>query len=566
MDMAIKRPKFRLPLFSKIGKIIICLVLAFVFTYVKPKHEAEAVLAPIAAAAWTYVIQPMLIAIAIEEAKKIGIKFIDKTQAKKHATEIVEKAKAYLKDSDIKRTLDKNGKKVKFTVASGVIALLTFLWGEYADKHEDTCANKTANGTCFSGSGGTFGEGDTVPNPIPPVDGYVLGKIQGEYANSHPLYNTAIQINLVPYNNDQLYARSIDFFKKSINVVITPIAFGQRSKVEFYLKTTGELLKTNYVAGGTVIDLIAYQQQHTQENVFRFIYAYYFDSNHDYISDSTYYHTKLFQSETSMNGAYSRPMTYYEGYRNGSESSNYPGFIVTDFNPNNSTAYINYLVAPNEGMRGAIKLYTNYLVELVNNNKTYVFADGMHVQDNTKYLKYPSDYPEDLNSLVTVLGRLGVVVNDIDIELDLSDIEGLDLISLDDDDSLPNLRIEDKTDGVIVIDPDDLIPVINPKYELTDEKQNIINQIVIEINNGGIGGGGGSVAPIDGGLIAYVRNSYDYAVSAVQTGVDGLQKVTSGFIGITAIAGSVFAFMPEEMSIYIIGAFLITIGLWVVKR
>lgn len=74
------------------------------------------------------------------------------------------------------------------------------------------------------------------------------------------------------------------------------------------------------------------------------------------------------------------------------------------------------------------------------------------------------------------------------------------------------------------------------------------------------------IEPIDTSILQYIRNSYDYAVSAVQTGVDGLQKVTTGFVGLTTIAGSVFAFMPTEMTVFITGAFLVVIGLWVVKR
>lgn len=74
------------------------------------------------------------------------------------------------------------------------------------------------------------------------------------------------------------------------------------------------------------------------------------------------------------------------------------------------------------------------------------------------------------------------------------------------------------------------------------------------------------VTPIDTSLLQYIRNSYDYAVNAVQTGVHGLQTVTSGFLGITTLVGSVFAFMPTEVVVFITGAFLVTIGLWVVKR
>lgn len=74
------------------------------------------------------------------------------------------------------------------------------------------------------------------------------------------------------------------------------------------------------------------------------------------------------------------------------------------------------------------------------------------------------------------------------------------------------------------------------------------------------------VDPIDMGILDYIRNSYNYAVTAVQTGVHGLETVTKGFVGITALAGSVFGFLPPEITNYILGAFLISIGLWVVKK
>lgn len=559
-----KRPRFPSALFGKIGKVIICLVLAFVFTYAKPKQEVEAGWPIVAAVLWDYVVYPMLISIAIEEGKKLGIKFIDKIQAKKHAKEIIDKAKGKIKDTDIKQTLDKNSKKIKFTVSAGVIALITFLWGEYIDDHKTT-----KGGTDYSGAGRSFGDiddGRTIEH------GYVLEKIDGEYQSSHPLYNTQVHINVVPYNNDQFYARSVDFFKKAFNIVITPIPFAQRSKVEFKLMTNNEVIKTLYVKGGSTVDLLAYFQQYPNQNStgFEYAFAYMFDNDHDFLlaHNNIISNDKVYVTEVGNHYASLYRINNQNNYyaTNDAGYGMYPSGILVHNVTYNRNSTIAMVRESTPAMRNMVRLYMTYLTNLANANRTFVYADGLHVEDNVKYIKYPGDIPEDLNSLVTVLNRIGVTVNNKDIEYDLSDIQGLDTLDLTNDEHLPQLQIEQKTDNLIVIDENDLIPIVNPPYELTKEKEDIINQIIIEINNGGVPGGGGTVQPIDQGLIAYVRNSYDYATNAITTGVQGIQSLTTGLVGMSALIGSVFAYLPPEILTFVGSAFIITAGLWVFKK
>lgn len=75
-------------------------------------------------------------------------------------------------------------------------------------------------------------------------------------------------------------------------------------------------------------------------------------------------------------------------------------------------------------------------------------------------------------------------------------------------------------------------------------------------------GGGG----FDGGLIAYIRDSYNYATSVVSTGVNGLRSIVASTTGLMTLFGSFYSVLPSEMTTLIVSAMAISIGLWVFKK
>lgn len=74
------------------------------------------------------------------------------------------------------------------------------------------------------------------------------------------------------------------------------------------------------------------------------------------------------------------------------------------------------------------------------------------------------------------------------------------------------------------------------------------------------------VKDIDYGIIDYIKNSYDYATTAISTAVKGLESIGSSVIALGTFVGSVFVFLPPEMTIFIMSAFALACGLWVIKK
>lgn len=78
--------------------------------------------------------------------------------------------------------------------------------------------------------------------------------------------------------------------------------------------------------------------------------------------------------------------------------------------------------------------------------------------------------------------------------------------------------------------------------------------------------GNSPVDDFDGGIVEYIRNSYNYATSVVSTGVNGLKSIVTGTSGLVTLMGSTFAFLPPELLTFMIGGFAIALGLWVFKK
>lgn len=104
--------------------------------------------------------------------------------------------------------------------------------------------------------------------------------------------------------------------------------------------------------------------------------------------------------------------------------------------------------------------------------------------------------------------------------------------------------------------------------------QDIESGLVI---NGGNGNGmqcvdNGVVVPCndiekpDGSLLAYIKNSYEYATGLLETSVNGLKSLASGAVGITTLYRTFFGWLPGEITVLMTSGLAIMIGLRVFRK
>lgn len=74
------------------------------------------------------------------------------------------------------------------------------------------------------------------------------------------------------------------------------------------------------------------------------------------------------------------------------------------------------------------------------------------------------------------------------------------------------------------------------------------------------------IEAIDGGLLAYVRDSYNYASSAVKTAVDGLESIATGSAGLVALYSEIFDWLPDEVTVLLTSGLMLMIGLRVFRK
>lgn len=517
---------------NKIFKIVICLCLAFTFMFAQPKQnmqQAEAILPAI--------ILAVLGSIVLDVAVDMGIKFVDKKAAKDWADNIVGKLwnKHGKLISDLKPT-KMNGLKWGLRIGKGLLALIV---DEIVDstkevKNEDTKRKEE--------------------NVTPKIYNNEMNLI-----TSDPFYKTDVNIKgFIQQNvNDINEKKSYAYINEWLNFQLTPVSYAQRTKfvisADKTFGNTGDAIL--YIKGGfnSFIEL-----RYTGNSIYLYdpvVNSYVYDTASDTSAD---YKTSFIIKDNLVNGVYQS----YTGI-----FSAYPAFL-------------------------------KYLERLENSNAKTYYSDGIITSDYDGYLDLPDDktITEDIINDLDFTKFPIAIQNDKDFEFELGDITNVDadyeVINEGDqfEWELIEQDIVNQGDNLYSYDIDyNYAPVVNNYYSISAKQQEEIDTdietgVIVPPTNGG--GGNGSVdgfmycvdkpgamivsckdiEAIDGGLISYIKNSYDYAVNAVKAGADGLQSILAGSAGLIALYSNIFDWLPEEVTILLTSGLLLMIGLRVFRK
>ena len=174
---------------------------------------------------------------------------------------------------------------------------------------------------------------------------------------------------------------------------------------------------------------------------------------------------------------------------------------------------------------------------------------------------------------------------DIDIGTDFDGVKDGDYFDWElIDDYIVNKNYDYRTNNSITYNFDIDI-IYNNDYELTDKEQGDIDAILPPNKGDGDGdiivGGGSSgmvctedgkiipcekVEKIDGSLLAYVENAYEYATGFVKTAVDGLKSLGTGAVELTKLYGIFFGWLPKEIVVLMSSGLAIMLGLRIFRK
>lgn len=501
-------------------KILICFCLVFTFLFVQPKEklpEAEAVLPA--------VLLSVLGSIVLDLAVDMGIDFIDKKAAKEWSENIVGKLwnKFGSVISDLKPTKTNTG---KWTLKLGK-GLLTAITAEIANdaitKKENSKERETEKEP--------FKEIDTTTNTYVGKKSYEVD-VTG---TTDPFYNTSIAVSVAP-NSDSISSQSAyAFFLKYGKIILTPQAYEQKTLVQLCI---GDTCTSQSVEGGYYV-----------------VYS------------------PISYSDSGIRMRYNR-----------------------SFSPIPSTSFGTADMYPYIGS-SYYPLFEQYKKMLSEQNKVIYEFEGVIVTDGFEaYLSIPDVSPEVLEQLDP--SKLPPALqNDKEFEFEISDPTIIDaeyeVINEGDQFEWDVVEQDIVNQGdSIYYDIDNIYsPTINNYYTVTPEqKEEIENDITIIVDNDNTNNppatGEGStdgfmycvdkpgamvvsckdIEAVDGSILTYIKNSYDYAVNAVKTGADGLKTIVEGSTGLIALYSNIFDWLPDEVTILLTSGLLLMIGLRVFRK
>lgn len=517
-------------------KVLICLVLCFICLYVQPKENLEE-----AEAALPAVLVAVLGAVVLDIAVDMGIEFIDKKAGKDWANNIVGKLwnKYGKKISDLKPTKTNAG---KWTIKLGK-DLLALIVDEIGDTIEDVVEEDRDRKKRNSDDDG---------------DGYVK-KFESEIdtGSSEPFYNTSLYVTKIygteGYSPDLKMA---GYFNEWLNYQVTPVSYKQKSRV---------VISTDKNFGDSS-DLTLY-----------FKGGY---SGGWRITTSTSSWLRIFTDSTSV-------ATSEDGSYN-----NYAQVYGIDTKVGNVFA--------------AYPAYEKYLERLeLSNAKTY-YADGVITTDGfDSYIDLPDDkvLSDDVLKKIDYSKFPTALQKDRDFEFEINDSTVIDaeyeVINEGDEFEWEIIEqdIVNQGDNIYKTYNYDYEPTINNYYTVSESQQGEIeNEISIIIDNEvtvppSSGGGGNydidvdvdgfkycvekatsgvipckDIEAIDGSLLEYVENAYDYGVNAVKAGVNGINTIVAGSAGLLTLYSNIFDWLPDEATVILTSGLLLMIGLRVFRR
>lgn len=440
----------------------------------------------------------------IEIAVDMGVKFVDKKAREGFKTKILNKI--WGKNGDIINDLKptkKNGLKWLFKAPKWLLTLITGAITTEIIQTKLEDDERTEN--VVSGK-------PIVPSPndsdvsLNPVD---------------PFYNTNIHITKIIAGENppsiELKKR-VSYLNSWVNYKVSPVSYATRSKLEVSPYKDFSSSTVIYIAGG-------------------------------------------FKGELKLGVG-----TYYRF------TSDFGSVFYSNATTSSKTTTLNLLSAG--PIWGAYEAFEVYLKQLEEKNKKIYYANGLLVSEYQGLIQLPQDLTvSDLEKLD--YSKLPPAIqNDKNYEFEIKDTT---LINVD---QWELLKEGDKFEWTLVeneivnqgdtiyntIINNDYNPTINNNYFVTPEVQENINSQLPSTDGSKPPATGGDVDKIDGSLIAYIKNAYEYATGVIKSGVDGLKALGTGAVELTKLYGVFFSWLPKDIVVLMTSGLAIMLGLRIFRK
>lgn len=330
-----------------------------------------------------------------------------------------------------------------------------------------------------------------------------------------PFYNTNVHITGLVYMDGSSNVESrkrFAYLNSWVHWRMSPVSFAERSKIEISAYKDFSLVDTFYVRGG-------------------------FNGEFKY---GTRWDSPRFYTDTA---------TFYSVPSGGS--------VVTE----------KYMYAVDNVWAG-FPAFKVYLEELENNSKKIYYANGLLVSEYDGLIQLPDVIPDDFDySLLPptiqndreyefTIKDESLLINENWTTINEGDIFNWEIIEGD------IINQGDTIYNITIIY--DYNPSPNPDYVVTPEEQDKIDSQLPSTD--GSKPPSTNVGTIDGSLVAYVKNAYEYATSLINTSVEGLKSLATGAKELTALFGVFMGWLPKEIVVLMTSGLGLMIGLRVFRR
>lgn len=488
-------------LMQPVFKVFMCLILAFLFLFVQPREQVKEAEAAVIAGWVMAVVGSIVIDVAID----MGIKFVDKMAQTKLKETVV--ADIWSKHSD-------DIKKLKPTKKNGLKWLLK--------------APKWLKSVIIGSIGATTAvivdkaiEKEEDIKPVIQVEGLDSTEVKDapvssieNATGSNPFYNTAVKVKL-----GNVHQKSYDYVVKYAYIKFQPLAYKQENIVSICMDNE---CASTIVPGGRVLVLEPYGY-----------------TNHDYYGQ----YIKIRYSYENY------VMSKYDIYNNYNQSAVFGSKIplfeayVANLNAQNEQFYEFDGIIVNKAIKSVVELPVGIKPEQIELLPNDVLPVGYHEKE------YEFNVSNE-----TVLQQF--------IEGDTFDIELIeqDIVQLGDNIHPPTANYTYNT----------YIPTINNNYYVDESKNEEIVQRLMQIieDNPVVDDGEGNeiiVGGMDRGLLAFVKNAYEYATDTILVGVNGLKELATSASAITQLYEVFFGWLPREIRTLMVGGFSMVVGVGIFR-
>lgn len=517
--MAITAKRFA----DKSFKVLLILTVLFVGVFVQPRSQLQS------ADAALPLLVPILGAVVTDVAIDMGIDFVVDKAAKSKADTIANKLATKYGDllKDLKPTKKNMGKWALKLPA----VVMTEIVDEVVDLSKDTKKKDATRKATNSQPKKFNADIDTI--------------------NTDPFYKTSIDIDSVQFPDMNTEHRILNgYVNEWVDYSFQPVAYAQKARVTM---STGEGSSRVDVAGalGSIV---------------------------------------FYWSNSGSNNQLSLRESGTGRQIEGKLSDGVGGTVSSTKNT--------FSVPVNTGMFAGVPAFKKHLELLETKAKKVYYADGVLSTDGFEaYLDLPDgdDEPTATQMENIDFSKLPKMYQEREFEFDTD----IDLSTYNDGDEFDYEVIQNdivnKFENEInyiqnvtnITYNYDYEPEFNNEYEVSNPvKEEVADNITIIIDNDNDNDGSGSgdgfkycvdkttkqivsckdIEAVDGGLIAYIKNSYDYAVNAVKAGVDGVNTIVAGSAGLMTLYSNIFDWLPDEATVILTSGLLLMVGLRVFRK